>query len=559
MLSSLHIENMAVIKSCDINFSPGFTSLTGETGAGKSIIIDSIALLSGSRSDKSVIRTGEDKALVSGFFTDVSQELEELIKNADVPICDGEAMLTRQLSADGRSVCKINGRQLPLSVYREIASLLVNIHGQQDNWSLLKESCHLSLLDKYASTEKLLSEYRGAYHEYCEKRDELDKLISDSERDREQKDVLEHRLKELSSAKLKLGEEERLLVERKRLQNAEKIDKQTGLVYRAIKGGDKVNAIYLLDRSITALRALSDVSEEYSALAERLENAKYEIEDVADCTTAITGGFDGDPSQLLTDLESRLFRLDALKKKYRKDTPELIELLEETKLRLANLENSDGDIELAKKELDTARGKCVKLADELSEMRKSSATELSGRVCSELAFLDMPNVRFIVSVEEKARELSAEGTDNVRFMLATASGEPPRPLSKIASGGELSRVMLAVKSVFAEADEVATVIYDEVDAGVSGKIARKIGIKLKNTAKRSQVFCVTHSAQIASLADTHLVVYKQLDGELYSTSVKELDTSERVEELSRILGGINITEAQRKAAIDLLDPKNDNL
>lgn len=559
MLNSLHIENMAVIKNCDINFSPGFTSLTGETGAGKSIIIDSIALLCGSRSDRSVIRTGEDKALVSGFFTDVSNEIEELIKNADVPLVDGEAMLTRQLSADGRSVCKINGRQLPLSIYKEIASLLVNIHGQQDNWSLLKESCHLSLLDKYASTEKLLSEYRGAYHEYCEKRDGLDKLISDSERDREQKDVLEHRLKELSSAKLKVGEEEKLLVERKRLQNAEKIDKQTGLVYRAIKGGDKVNAIYLLDRSITALRALSDVSEEYSALAERLENAKYEIEDVADCTTAVTGGFDGDPSQLLTDLESRLFKLDALKKKYRKDTPELIELLEETKLRLANLENSDGDIELAKKELDTARGKCVKLADELSKMRKSSAIELSERICSELAFLDMPNVRFVVCVENNARELSAEGTDVVRFMLAGASGEPPRPLSKIASGGELSRVMLAVKSVFAEADEVATVIYDEVDAGVSGKTARKIGIKLKNTAKKSQVFCVTHSAQIASLSDTHLVVYKQLDGELYSTSVRELNTSERVEELSRILGGINITEAQRKAAIDLLDPKNDDL
>lgn len=559
MLNSLHIENMAVIKNCDINFSPGFTSLTGETGAGKSIIIDSIALLCGSRSDRSVIRTGEDKALVSGFFTDVSADIEELIKNADVPLTDGEAMLTRQLSADGRSVCKINGRQLPLSIYKEIASLLVNIHGQQDNWSLLKESCHLALLDKYASTEKLLSGYKLAYHEYCEKRDELDKIISDSERDREQKDVLEHRLKELSSAKLKAGEEEKLLVERKRLQNAEKIDKQTGLVYRAIKGGDKVNAIYLLDRSITALRALSDVSEEYSALAERLENAKYEIEDVADCTTAVSGGFDGDPSQLLTDLESRLFKLDALKKKYRKDTPELIELLEETKLRLANLENSDGDIDLAKKELATAKSKCVKLADELSEMRKRSATDLSERICSELAFLDMPNVRFVVCVENNARELSPEGTDVVRFMLAGASGEPPRPLSKIASGGELSRVMLAVKSVFAEADEVATVIYDEVDAGVSGKTARKIGIKLKNTAKRSQVFCVTHSAQIASLSDTHLVVYKQLDGELYSTSVRELNTSERVEELSRILGGINITEAQRKAAIDLLDPKNDNL
>ncbi len=558
MLVSLHIENIAVIKSCDISFSSGFTALTGETGAGKSIIIDSIGLLCGSRSDRSIIRNGEDRAEICGFFCDIHENAARVCNDAGIAADDGELMLSRTISADGRSVCRINGRQMPLAVFRDIASSLINIHGQQDNWSLLNESNHLLLLDKYADDSVILDEYRKSYYEYSAKRSELERVIKQVEKDSEERDVLEHRLKELGAAKLKAGEEEKLQLERKRLQNAERIEKQSGFAYRALKGGDKVNAVYLLDRSIAALNSLSTVSEEYARLAERLETVKYEIDDVADSAVSVSGGFDGDPTQLLTALESRLDKIERLQKKYRKDTDGLIELYNETAKRLELLDNSEGDIELLQSELTALKNVCCEKAGKLSDLRKNAANELSERICDELAFLDMPNVRFAVFVNGREDDsLSSDGCDDVRFMLAGASGEQPQPLSKIASGGELSRVMLAIKSVFNEADGVGTVIFDEIDAGVSGKTARKIGIKLKKASSDTQVFCVTHSAQIASLASNHLVVSKSLHGDRYSSSVRQLSNEERIAELSRILGGINVTDAQRKAAIDLLNAENE--
>lgn len=558
MLVSLHIENIAVMKSCDISFSPGFTALTGETGAGKSIIIDSIGLLCGSRTDRSVIRNGEDKAEVSGFFCDIHPNAVSVCSASGISAEDGELMLSRTLTADGRSVCRINGRQVPLSVFKEIAASLINIHGQQDNWSLLNESNHMYLLDKYADDAMILEDYRSAYNEYYAKKTELDKILKQVEKDMVERDVLEHRLKDLGSAKLKAGEEEKLLLERKRLQNAERIEKQSGFVYKALKGGDKVNAVYLLDRSIAALNSLATVSEEYLRLAERLEAAKYEIDDIADSASSLSGDFDGDPTQLLTALESRLDKIERLQKKYRKDTDGLIELYNDTVKRLERLDNSEGDIELLGEELASLKKICTQKAELLTNARKKAADELSARICSELAFLDMPNVRFTVSVDGQGTEaLTADGADSVRFMLAGASGEAPRPLSKIASGGELSRVMLAIKSVFAEADGVGTVIFDEIDAGVSGKTARKIGIKLRNASADSQVLCVTHSAQIASLAANHLMVSKAIESNRFSSSVRLLNTDERIEELSRILGGINVTDAQRKAAMDLLDAENE--
>ena len=558
MLVSLHIENIAVIKSCDISFSPGFTALTGETGAGKSIIIDSIGLLCGSRTDRSFIRNGEDKAEVSGFFSDIHENAISACSASGISVDDGEIMLSRSISSDGRSVCRVNGRQVPLAVFKEIAASLINIHGQQDNWSLLNEANHLSLLDKYAGDEAFLEDFRLAYNAFSLKKSELDKVIKQVEKDAEERDVLEHRLKDIGSAKLKAGEEEKLLLERKRLQNAERIEKQSSFAYRALKGGDKVNAVYLLDRSIAALNSLSLVSDEYTKLAERLEAAKYEIDDIADSASALSGDFDGDPTQLLTALESRLDKIERLQKKYRKDTEGLIELYNDTQIRLQRLDNSEGDIEQLREELRRLEAVCRDKAAVLTEKRKNAADELSDRICKELAFLDMPNVRFTVYVNERNDgALSSDGGDDVRFLLAGSAGEAPQPLSRIASGGELSRVMLAIKSVFAEADGVGTVIFDEIDAGVSGKTARKIGIKLKNASKDSQVFCVTHSAQIASLAESHLVVSKTLDGDRFSSSVRLLSENERVDELSRILGGINVTDAQRKAACDLLRAENE--
>ncbi len=558
MLCSLHIENLAVIKSCDINFSPGFTALTGETGAGKSIILDGIGLLCGSRADKGLVRNGEEKAEVSGFFSNVDNAVRSLASEAGIAAEDGELLLSRSITADGRSACRINGRQVPLSVFKELAARLVNIHGQQDNWSLLDESRHLALLDKYASDGKLLEDYREAFGLYSGKKAELHRLVKQIEKDREEQDVLSYRLSDIGSVKLKPGEEQKLLEERKLLQNAERLEKQSGFAYRALKGGDKVNAVYLLDRSITALRSLSEVTEEFDKLAERLENAKYEIEDVADTAVSLIGTFDGDPTALLTALETRLDKIERLKKKYRRDADGLIELYEDTKKRLDQLESSEGDIECFEDELKGLKRICLDKASLLTDARRKAAAELAERICSELAFLDMPNVRFTVLVEpEDDIQLGVNGADAVRFMLAGSAGEEPKPLSKIASGGELSRVMLAIKSVFAEADGVDTVIFDEIDAGVSGKTARKIGIKLRNASENAQVFCVTHSAQIASLASSHLVVSKSLVDGRYSSSVREISGEERVGELSRILGGINVTDAQRKAAIDLLNADND--
>ena len=556
MLCSLSIENMAVIKSCDISFSPGFTAFTGETGTGKSIIMDSISLLCGARADKSFIRTGEEKASVSGFFTDVSPLCVKLLENAGVECENGEILLQRSITSDGRSACRINGRQLPLTVFKEISETLINIHGQQDNWQLLRENSHCELLDKYAGNASALEDYRKAYRTYTEKKREFMHFLEQVQKDSEERDVLNYRMSELKGAKLKAGEEEKLLEKRKALQNAEKIEKQTSFVYRAIKGGEKVNVIYLLERSSAALSGLSEVSEQFSELAERIDNVKYELEDVADTAVNVVAASDGDPSALLTALESRLDKLDRLKKKFKRDTDGLISLLAETEERLSKLDNAEVEEDKIRDELNQAYNDAVNKALLLSQKRRNAASRLSDIISDELAFLDMPNVRFAVFCETaksgEEYELMPEGIDTVRFMLAGAAGEPPRPLSKIASGGELSRVMLAIKSVFAEADGVGTVIFDEIDAGVSGKTARKIGIKLQNVSDTCQVLCVTHSAQIASLACSHMLVYKQLVGDMYSSSVKELKDEARINELSRILGGINVTEAQKKAASDLL-------
>ena len=557
MLSSLHIENVAVIKSCEIAFSPGFTTLTGETGAGKSMILDSIGLLCGARADKSVIRTGESQALVSGFFSGLTDGAVSALDSAGFSATDGEAVLQRTVTADGRSVCRVNGRQVPLSVFREIAETLVNIHGQQDNWQLLREDCHLALLDRYASDEAELDSYRAAYRDYLDKKNSLTKIREQAKKDGEERDILEFRLSELSAAKLKRGEEETLLAKRKLLQNAERLEKQTGFAYRALKGGDKVNAVYLIERSAAALSGLTGVSEEYGALSGRLESVRCEIEDIADTAIHLAGSMDGDPTEQLTRLETRLDRIERLKKKYRRGHDELVDLLEETKIRLQRAEHAEDAEEEAAKELQKAEDTARKQAKKLTEKRLEAAQSLSERICEELAFLDMPRVSFTVEVKEQPgaggeASLTADGADAVLFLLSTAAGEPPKPLSKIASGGELSRVMLAIKSVFTEADGVGTVIFDEIDAGVSGKTARKIGIKLKKLSEGSQVFCVTHSAQIASLASCHLKVEKRLVCDRFESGVRQLSREERVEELARILGGISVTDSQRRAAEDLL-------
>ncbi|MBQ7172200.1 MAG: DNA repair protein RecN [Clostridia bacterium] len=557
MLASLHIENLAVIKKTELDFHEGFTVLTGETGAGKSILIDGIGLLCGSRADKNMIRTGADSALVSGYFVGLSSACRTVLAENGLGPEEDEAMFSRSLSSDGRSVCRINGRQVPLSVYKEAVGSLINIHGQQDNWSLTQEAAQADMLDRYAKDEKEKEAYRLSFARYKEAEQALADLKRDTARADEEREMLSFRANDLAGAKLKEGEEEKLLAERILLQNAERIEKQTSFVHRALTGGEKVNAVYVVDRSASALRGLSDVSPEYAVLAERLETIKYELEDISETAVRISGAPSGNPTELLTALESRLDRIERLKKKYRADVPQLLRLLEETKDRLSLLENAEGETEEREKALSAAYRELETAAAALTEARLEAALALSAGIGSQLDFLDMPNVRFLVSVSPKRTEdgktlYTQNGADEISFLLAGGEEEVPKPLSKIASGGELSRIMLAAKSVFCEADAVATIIYDEVDAGVSGRTARKIGIKLKETAQNAQVFCVTHSAQIASLAQTHVKVLKLLKDGQYESHVRELDRLERIDELARILGGISITDAQRRAAKDLI-------
>ncbi len=562
MLVSLHIENLAVIKKIELDFHEGFTALTGETGAGKSILVDSIGLLCGSRADRNMIRTGAEAALVSGYFVDLPSSCTEVLRENGIGAEENEAMFSRSLAADGRSVCRINGRQVPLSVYKEAVSALINIHGQQDNWSLTREATQAEMLDRYARDEKEKNEYQRCFFRYKEAAEALAAIRRDTERAEEEREMLAFRANDLSSAKLREGEEEKLLAERTVLRNAERIEKQTSFAHRALTGGEKVNAVYVVDRSASALRSLADVSPDYAALADRLETIKYELEDISETAVRLSGAPSGNPTERLTALESRLDRIDRLKKKYRADVPQLLRLLEDTKERLSLLENAEGETEEREKALAAAKKDLETAASSLRSVRKKAADALSAEIGSQLDFLDMPNVRFLVSVTEKRTEggevqYTQSGSDEIAFLLAGGEGEVPKPLSKIASGGELSRIMLAAKSVFCEADAVGTIIYDEVDAGVSGRTARKIGLKLKETAANAQVFCVTHSAQIASLAQTHVKVLKLLKDGQYESHVRELDPLERIDELARILGGISITDAQRRAAKDLLNEKTE--
>lgn len=563
MLSSLHIENIAVIKSLDIDFSSGFTVLTGETGAGKSIIIDCIGLLLGNRADRELIRHGEEKATVTGIFSLITDELAKRFCEYGFEIGDGEASISRTLFSDGRSQTRINGRQATLSMQKELAAQLINIHGQHDSHSLLDPKTHIHLLDGYAGNEELLAEYAQQLALLKEAKKKLAEAQKEQKEREKNFEILKFQIKDIESVSPKAGESERLEEEKKKLLNLERITKQAGFAYRALYGGEKTNAFLILDRSAAALLGLSDIIPDFAAYAEKLTNMKYEIEDIAERAREYADYEGGDPTERLNRTEARLDVISRLKKKYGESEEEILLFLSEAKAKLETLEGLDGIIEELKIKYTEAAGKTKEAADRLSKARKEAAEKLSTEICENLGFLDMQKVIFSVNIKESCenenREVQGEvfgrhGKDEVEFCISQ-SGEEPKSISKIASGGELSRIMLAMKSVFAEKDGIGTVIFDEIDAGVSGKTARRVGIKLAQSATSCQVICVTHSAQIASLADTHLLIKKNYIGDAFETSVREISGEARTDELARILGGLNVTESQRQAALDMLTEK----
>lgn len=552
MLLSLHIENVAVIKCVDIDFEKGFTALTGETGAGKSILIDSIGFLLGARGDRDLLRTGEEKAVVSAMFGGLGEETCRLLAENELsPDEDGNLLLTRTLGADGRTQCKINGRAVGTYTLRAIAPSLISIHGQSDNLQLLKSENHLSMLDAYAADEAARAAYAKAYAAMQDARRALEALqMSDAEKQKKT-EALTRTVQLLETAKLRVGEEEKLLAERKIVADAERISRQTAFVCRALRDAEKGNAAYILDRCAAALSQIADTVPLAGELAARLGDMKYEIEDIADTVYDFTGDIGDDPAARLDRIEGRLDKLDKLKKKFMTDEAGLIEKLAAAKHELAALSDLSDETARAEKTLEAATAAATVAAAALTAARRAAAERLVPLISGELAFLDMEKVRFFADIRPAA--LSATGADTVEFMISTNPGEEPKPIAKIASGGELARIMLALKSVFADSFGVQTVIYDEIDAGVSGKTARKIGIKLKTSARGTQTICVTHSAQIASLADRQLLIEKRVIDGRTETQVTEIAGEDRVREIARILGGVTVSETMRSSARELIE------
>lgn len=550
MLSCVHIENIAVIKNIDIDFTGGFCAVSGETGAGKTVIMQALKMLVGGKCERELVRRGEERALISGVFADIPEDVAETLADMGYECEDGELLVVRTVTSDGRSSVKINGKSATAAIQKSVVGRLLDIHGQHDSVSLLDRKTHLSMLDRYADTAELLSEYSSKYLHYTNiKRaiSELDAQASESER---QLDFLRMQIKELDSAKLKPGEEEKLEEEKKRLGSIEKVQRQASFAYRAIYGGEKGNACMLLDKSIASLSAVSDELPEMATLTERLKEAYYELCDIAEGLSEFADNGE-DASARLDKIEGRLDVYSKLKRKYNTDTEGMLAYLEKIKKKADTFENLDAARAELDDEFKTVTAELGALACRITEARAAAGTALSGEVAEVLKFLDMPKVRFKVELSSAKNGFTPNGADEAVFMLSLSDGEGMIELSS-ASGGELSRVMLALKSVLCEKYGAQTVIYDEIDTGVSGKTARKIGIKLKQSAKNSQIICVTHSAQIASLADTHYRISKKTADGRFESEVTELDREGRVEELSRILGGINITEAQRRAAEDML-------
>lgn len=555
MLQSLHIENIAVIKSLDLDLGEGFSVLSGETGAGKSIILDSLNLLLGNRVSRDLIRTGESRAAVAAVFADLPPAVVAAVEEMGFACEGGELMLSRTLSADGRGSARLNGQAIPVAMQKEIGRLLLNIHGQNDNQKLLQKSSHAALLDAFAHDEREMEEYRAAYRAYLACRDALRECDRDAASAAQLRDVLEFQIREISAARLKVGEEEKLTQERNKLQNIEKISKQVKFTHYALQGSEK-SAVVLLERAAASLRQITAVLPECEELAERLVSCRYEIEDIAE-TVRELGGDDAlneDPTAALNRIESRLDTISKLERKYGADIAAVLAFRDSAKEKLDALENADERREALAKALKAAEKTLSEAAARLTVARRRASAEMTSGIGEVLRFLDMPRVHFDVRIApiEGKEPYRPDGGDDVEFLISTNPGEPLLPMIRIASGGELSRIMLAVKSVLSGADGVPTVVFDEVDTGVSGKTSRKIGIKLKTIAREVQVLCVTHSAQIVSLADHHFYIYKEEVAGRTETRVRELEAEERVEEIARILGGMQVTEAQRESARELM-------
>lgn len=547
MISRLHIENIAVIENADIDFRNGFIALTGETGAGKSILIDSINILLGNRASRDLVRTGCSKAFVSAEFDNVAG-LEKLFSEYGVPDeGNGSIFLSRELSFEGKSVARINSRPVPASVLKEFGKRLITIHGQQDNGTLLDTSTHLSFLDAYAKNGNKLNEYRTSYRKFRSIKKEIDKLTLDDDEKARRVDTLSYQINEIEAAEPVEGEDEDLSDRKKVLSGAEKIIESLSAA-RTILSDGEYNVSEMFSQAVTNLESVSEFSDELEDFASRSENILTEIDSLAEDVKTLADRFDFNPREL-DEIEDRLGVINSLKRKYGRTIGEINSFLADAKAQLAQIEYSDEAILKLDTELAKAHVELVAKAKVLTDSRKKAAEEVKREVTKELSELEMPKVRVEVRIDKK--KYSFDGADDVEFLISTNVGENIKPLSAVASGGELSRIMLALRKILSSSAQNETLIFDEIDTGVSGKASVRIAQKMKQMSKTAQVITVTHLAQIAAYADEHLKIEKKDNGQRTFTTVTELDEEGRIEELARLLGG-DIASSAVKTAKDML-------
>ncbi len=554
MLERLYIENVAVIEKSEIEFTDGLNILTGQTGAGKSIIIDSLSLLLGQRASKDMIRTGSSKAYVSAQFSAVGERVEKKLTECDIPLQeDGVLFIERQLSADGKSSSKINGRPVSLMTLKELAEPLVNIHGQHMNQRIMDPAVHIDFLDSFAENEKERSEYSALYKKTMEARRELIKLQNTAKEAKEKADIIDYRITELSNAKLSVGEEEELNSKRSLMVNAEKLSEAVQ-VSVSLLCEEQGNVSESLSQAAGVLSKAGQYSSRLNDLSLKLNELLPEIEDIGIALKDIRSEIDFEPSEL-DRIENRLSQLSLIKKKYGGSIESAIAELEKCLAEKELFENSDEKIAQQNAVFNSLARELVGVCEKLTVSRRAAAKKLSQKVMEKLSFLDMEKCVFEVKLSP-LEKFTPSGRDNVEFYISANVGEEPKPLAKIASGGELSRIMLAIINALSEKNMPDTLIFDEVDTGVSGKTAQKIGVLIKSVAKSTQVLCVTHLAQIAAMAHRHLFISKSTDGLKTFTKVEPLSSEARREELARIIGGADITSAALNMADDLIAQSN---
>jgi DNA repair protein RecN (Recombination protein N) len=555
MLSEIYIENLAVIQKAIIPIGGNLNVFTGETGAGKSILINGINAVLGQRITKDIVRTGAEKAIITALFKNIPKSAKDKLDEFGISYEDDEIAVSREIFADGGSVARINGRTSTVAVLKELGEVLINIHGQHDNQILLSPEKHLEILDKFGGLEGMLADYRDSFKRLQEIAKKINKLSANEAEKAQKIEMLSYKIEEIGA--LEIDEEQDALVEEEFLaaENSDRISKALAFSRLLIEGDENTSGtVEQIENAIGELSPYSEMLPKVSQIISRLENAKIELEDIAGEIYSLGDKIDLD-AERFDYLSRRREELIKIKKKYGPELKDVINAYQAAVEELQGLQNSSVEIEELKKEKKSLLDEVTEKAKKLSKARENAAKTFIEQVASELSFLDMPNVK--LEVAHQKGKLTLNGMDGIEFLISANLGEPPKPISKIASGGELSRIMLALKNVIADKDDIPTLIFDEIDTGVSGRAAQKIGIKLAQIAKIRQVLCVTHLAQIAAMADNHLLIEKNaIDGRTV-TNVTKLDFEGRKREIARIMGGDNISQLMLQSAEQMLKSRDD--